>query len=434
MSKPNTRWLKSGRVNFAETERTDDENGILYGVIMCQVGEAKGHDVHLEQEFIDAGIAYAQKYHGDKGMKARFGHPGMSNETLGTEMGRFKNFRVVDDKMVADLHLYKSANLSPTQPGMRDWMLSMAEEDPEAIMCSIVFTVDHYYQYDGDGKKIKIWYYTEDGDWVTANSQMKVYVALKELMFCDIVDQGAATDKLFSEDLNSDKFAVIATQFFNEYPQIEEFIQEHPEKIFDFLSQRFGIDKKPEPGLLDKFISLFSSKQSNSIQFNMGKVQLSKLSALADKLANSEAGPDDYAAVQTELQEQGVNVVVLGAAQHDTMVKRNKLLSEALAASVTVLSLGETPAEEVNLSEAITAALSERDNQIADLQKQLGEKDETISDLQKQLGETSDDPPSADPKGQQQFNDAPDHPVSQDEKEFQQYSKMAEEASQIFNS
>lgn len=393
MSKPKqTRWFKSGRVDFTGTEKIDAENGILYGVIMCQVGEAKGHDVHLEQEFIDAGISYAQKHHGKKGMKARFGHPSMSNETLGTEMGRFKEFRVEDDKMVADLHLFESANLSPTNPGMRDWMLSQAKEDPEAIMCSIVFQPDYYYQYDDEGKKIKVWQYDKDGNWVSANSKMKVYVTLKELMFCDIVDQGAATDKLFSEELNSDKFAVIATKFFNEYPQIDEFIQENPDKILSFLQQRFGIDQDPEPGILEKFISLFKPKQSNQLQFYMSKVQLSKLAALAEKLAKNEAGPEDYAAVQTELQEQGLNVVVLGQANHETLLKKSKALQSSVVDAMKQLSpeITEEQLAETSLSDLITKKLTE-----------LSDKDKEIAELKKQLGETSDPPPTP-PSGEQQ--------------------------------
>jgi len=405
MSKPKkTIWFKSGRVDFSNTEKIDAENGILSGVIMCQVGEAKGHGVHLEQEFIEAGINYAQKHHAQKGMKARFGHPSMSNETLGSEMGLFKNFRVVDDKMVADLHLFESANLSPTHPGMRDWMLSQANEHPEAIMCSIVFTIDHYYQYDADNKKIKVWYYDKDGNWVSANSKMKTYVALKELHFCDIVDQGAATDKLFSEQFNSEKFGVIATQFFNEYPQLDEFIQQNPDKILSFLSQRFGIDhEEPEAGLLDRFISLFKPKQTTQNQFYMAKIQLAKLGQLAEKLGQNEASPEDFAAVQKELQEQGVDVVVLGAAQYNTRLKAQKELSEAMNAALAAVMPKDTPKDElseVNLAKEIEARLAEKDAEIDRLTKALDEKSET--------------PPTPKKKGQQEFQDEEED----DENEF----------------
>ena len=239
------RWLKSGRVKFSSSN-IDHESGVISDVIMCQVGEAKGHKMWLEQEFIDDVVAYASKHHARIGMKARFGHPSMSNETLGTEMGRFKNFRVDGEKAIADLHLLDAANDSPTHPGMKDWMLNMAKEDPNAIMCSIVFVPDHYYQYDENGKRYKIEqrfdsalpYWASLDKKKKYNPNAKIYVALKEVHFCDIVDQGAATDKLFSVELNKDKFAVIATEFLNEYPQIDEFIQENPEKIIEFINNR----------------------------------------------------------------------------------------------------------------------------------------------------------------------------------------------------
>ena len=121
---------------------------------------------------------------------------------------------------------------------MAEWILSMAEEDPTAIMSSIVFKPDYYYQYDEDGNKVRVWYYDEEGNYVRANRKMKIYVALKELLFCDIVDQGAATDKLFSEQFNSDKFAVVATQFLNDHPEIDRFVREQPDTVAAFIAGR----------------------------------------------------------------------------------------------------------------------------------------------------------------------------------------------------
>lgn len=246
------RWLKSDRVNFAGRGKVDADAGVIYDVILCQVGEAKGHGVNLEQSFIEEGIAYAQKHFAKLGMKCRFGHPAMCNDALGSEVGRFKNFKVVADKMVADLHVYESANLSPTHPGAKDWLLSMAQEDPAAIMCSIVFSINEYYQYDEDGKKVRVYYYTDKGEWVSANRKIKTYVSLKDFMFTDLVDEGAATDKLFSAGLNADKFAVMATELLNENPAIDQFVKEHPQKLVEFLGQRYGLKLEEKVTFVDK--------------------------------------------------------------------------------------------------------------------------------------------------------------------------------------
>ncbi len=253
-----SKLFKSERVSLAASTdagaTVDAENRIISDVILCQVGEAKGHGVHLEQSFIDAGIAYAQKYHSKVGMKCRFGHPAMSNDALGTEVGRYHNFKVVDDKMVADLHVYQSANLSPTHPGAGDWILSMAAEDPHAIMTSIVFTVDHHYQYSDDGKKFKVepnydygpnWKSSQEG--FKYDSTKPVYVAMAELWGNDLVDEGAATDKLFSAVANPDKFAVIATQFLDEHPKIAEWLGSNPEKLGGFLAKYQSLKTNSTP-------------------------------------------------------------------------------------------------------------------------------------------------------------------------------------------
>lgn len=254
-----SKLFKSGRISLAASKdagaKVDAETRIISDVILCQVGEAKGHGVHLEQSFIDAGIAYAQKHHSKIGMKCRFGHPAMSNDALGTEVGRYHNFKVVDDKMVADLHVYKSANLSPTHPGAGDWILSMAEEDPNAIMTSIVFTPGKKYQYDDEGNKyfLKLVYDSFGAHYATENPDKKfdpnkkIFVELKELWGNDLVDEGAATDKLFSAIANPDKFAVIATTFLDEYPKIAEFLGQNPAKLAEFLQKYQSLKTNTTP-------------------------------------------------------------------------------------------------------------------------------------------------------------------------------------------
>lgn len=376
-NKPETKWLKSGRVDFAQAGKVDFDKRIIPGVIMCQVGEAKGHGVHLEQEFIESGIAYANKHHSKIGMKARFGHPSMSNETLGTEMGRFKNFKVVDDKMVADLHLFESANLSPTHPGMGDWILSMAEEDPAAIMCSIVFTPDHYYQYGESGEKIKVWEYDEDGNWVSANSKLKIYVALSELHFCDIVDQGAATDKLFSADFNQDKFSVIATEFLNEYPQVDQFIQQNPDKLLGFLQERYGFQATKN----QSFAELFKKKIKELFSLDKG-----------------EETPEDTIKEQEEVTSMNFekSLEVLG--------KENPTAEELAVVREEIEAF--TGENEKFSKEELEAAVALK---VADKQKELDEATGQISKLQEEVAALkkgpAENPAQEKKEGDDEFDD-----------------------------
>ena len=242
----NVRWLKSQPYTLnLQKEQIDKEKGIIHDVVMCEAGPAKGHGVHLEQEFIEALVAYDNEHFSETGLKARFGHPSMSDTTMGTQMGVFKNFRVRDSQAIADLHVLESANLSPTKPGMKDWIFSMAEERPDFVMMSIVFKDDGYYQYDEEGEKVTPEFDDKD-----------VFVNFGEHFYTDAVEQGAATDSLFSADFNKDKFAVQAVEFLQKHVEIHEFLKANPEKLTEF-AEKAGISlSNAEPIPTEKFKGL----------------------------------------------------------------------------------------------------------------------------------------------------------------------------------
>ena len=73
----------------------DEENEVLHDVQITLEGEALGHGVWLDREFCEA-VAAAGNATGDVGLKVRYGHPSMCSDAIGTELGRAKNFRVVD--------------------------------------------------------------------------------------------------------------------------------------------------------------------------------------------------------------------------------------------------------------------------------------------------------------------------------------------------
>lgn len=233
------RWLKSEPLNLNFTpEQIDEENGIIHDIVMAQVGPAKGHGVWLEQEFIDRLVEYDLKHHNENGLKARFGHPAMSDTTMGKQMGYFKNFRVRGSQAVADLHLLKSADLSPSMPGMREWMLSMAQEAKDFVMSSIVFKAYTYYQYNPEDKervKLELNRFEEP---IAKYGGERVYVGFDEAngdrhKYTDIVESGAATEALFSQQFNQDKFAVRVVSFLQENADILSFIQANPHKIVE---------------------------------------------------------------------------------------------------------------------------------------------------------------------------------------------------------
>lgn len=237
------RWFRSQPISLAGAD-IDVDNGIIRNVVMVQEGEAKGHGLHLEGEFIEEITAYDIKHFFKRGLKARFGHPGASSETMGTQLGVFYNFSIREKggrkEEIADLHLLESADMSPTHPNMRQWVINMAQERPDFIMSSIVFRAGSYYQKDEKGKKQYVWTYDQDGNWVRANSKMKVYVEFGskgEHYYTDIVEAGAATERLFSNEVNKHLYVVQVEDFLDQHPEIHEFLKSNPEAVQRWLKK-----------------------------------------------------------------------------------------------------------------------------------------------------------------------------------------------------
>lgn len=302
--------------------KIDAESGIISDVVMVQEGEALGHGVELDADFISALVAYDRKYYNRTGLKARFGHPSMSSEAMGTQLGVYRNFRKREKngkmQAIADLHLLESAESSPTHPGMRSWVLQMAAERPDFIMSSIVFRASSYFQRKKNGNKKRIDDYYEDYD----SELGPVYVAFDEAegaahYSTDLVEQGAATDNLFAANRFSPHLFVSQVHtFLAEHPHIQQFITEKPEKVVDFL-HKIGIPvtikmEKPSPKTGTStgfFTSLFGKKEEPSVEEKFAyslDALVSKVEALAagnEALQNSlKSLETDIAALKSDLQ------------------------------------------------------------------------------------------------------------------------------------
>lgn len=239
------KWFKSKPIvpGFSP-EKVDREAGIIRDVVMAQAGEAKGHGFSVDQSFIEDLVNYDIKHYNKTGLKARFGHPGMSDSTMGKQMGVFRNFRLRENQAIADLHLLDSADQSPTAPGMREWMLSMATERPDFVMSSIVFKVGNFYQFNDKGERVPLavdrW-----GDPIAQFDGQDIYATMADHFYTDIVEQGAITDHLFSQQFNQHSFAVQAVEFVQEHPDLLAFLRSHPEKLAEF-AEKLGIDMSTE--------------------------------------------------------------------------------------------------------------------------------------------------------------------------------------------
>jgi hypothetical protein len=121
------------------------EGDVIKRCSIVTVGEALGHGVFLDENFVAE--CYAQASSLKTGLKARFGHPNMCNEALGTTLGRFKNFSLSPDgkQLFGDLHFAKSAKITP-HGDLAAYVTQLAEDDPEAFGTSIVFQIGGQYR------------------------------------------------------------------------------------------------------------------------------------------------------------------------------------------------------------------------------------------------------------------------------------------------
>jgi len=214
-------WFRSSST-FAKRGTVDREKGAIFGVSVNTVGEAKGHGVHLEQSFIErvAELGNAEK----NGLKARFGHPSMCSTALGTLLGRFRNFRVEGEQVLADLFLSNSAKETPGG-NLYDYVLSLAESESDMFGTSIVFTIGEEYQLEGDDK---------------------TFVTCGKLHACDVVDDPAANpDGLFSA-FNQNALSAQVSEFLGTHPEVYEMLSNQPEVVEHFMKnyEQFNNRKK----------------------------------------------------------------------------------------------------------------------------------------------------------------------------------------------
>lgn len=243
-SNDNVRWFKTDVVTEQPDLKVDEASGIIHDVSVCTVGEAKGHGVQLEQEFIERVGFLGNQF--TAGLKCRFGHPSMSNEALGTYAGRFKNFRIEGTKAIADLHLDEVAKKSPNGD-LYGYIIGMAQKNADMFGSSIVFTPGKLYQRDEEGNKV---YPDKTDEWsgrpIKKFSDKPWFIECEALHATDLVDEPAANDSgLFSSArFNADKFAVRIDEFLNSNPDIWDFIGKHPEKVEPFVKRYQDLQQK----------------------------------------------------------------------------------------------------------------------------------------------------------------------------------------------
>jgi len=216
-------WFMSAWAYGAGESRVDREKGVIYNAAIVTPGEAKGHGVQLDTEFVDAVVEQGNA--SKNGLKMRYGHPSMSSTALGTFIGRVKNFRRDGDIARADVFLSKEAKNAPGGD-LYEYILGMAENEADMFGTSIVFKPGRRYSRDEDGEKD----YVNPGD--------EPYIEMEKLIAVDMVDDPAANpDGLFSSQFNKETIAGQVSEFLDTHPHVWELLCEKPEIVDGFMER-----------------------------------------------------------------------------------------------------------------------------------------------------------------------------------------------------
>ena len=166
----------------------DRENHRINGLSVISVGEALGHGVEIDEITLDQVVKFGNAK--PNGTKSRFGHPNMSGSAIGTHLGRMENFRRDGGRVRADLQIGNAAFDTPNG-NLGDYVLNLAEEDPDAFGASIVFPRGLEEENDPDtGMKDK-------------NGDLMPLVRMDQLNGVDIVDEPASGDGFFQKMLST---------------------------------------------------------------------------------------------------------------------------------------------------------------------------------------------------------------------------------------
>lgn len=163
--------------------------GLIKNFSVITKGEALGHGMWCDDVFLQQNLD-AINAAGEAGLKCRFTHPGLSADGLGKFLGKLKNASKKGDQVFCDLHISKNAHKTP-DGDLADYVMSMAEEDPDEFGSSIVFLHD-----DKAEELFYVEHKNEDsGEFKSPDPQNKknyYHVRLKQLFGADMVDDPAA--------------------------------------------------------------------------------------------------------------------------------------------------------------------------------------------------------------------------------------------------
>lgn len=309
-------YLSTDTLFQSSTPTINSESGIIQNVLVVSKGEAKGHNLFLNDDFLEKTALLGNQP--PKGIKARYGHPNMCSTALGTYIGRYHNFRKVGNNVIADLHLDKTSKISPNG-NLYDYILQLAATNPDMFGSSIAFK---------GGEVTTLTEAIENSPKTTTRN----YASIETLHAVDLVDDPAATDGLFAQFHQND-WAYTATMFFNQNPSIINLLANNPYVFTEFLTKYFNNNNMTIPEEFKKF------KEKISDFFQKNNIQSRSLSEVEgeDQSSVIERNRNELLEVQTQLSAKDKLIEEL-----QSNLTESISLAEQLQSQVELLSANKS--------------------------------------------------------------------------------------------
>ena len=186
------RAAKAHGIEAVEREGGRYESGLIRRVSIITRGEALGHDLWVDRDFLSDVTAEINA--SDRGIKARFTHPGLSSDGIGTKLGTVHDAHRDDGQVFADLHFQRASHVTP-DGNLADYVMTLAEETPDQFGVSIVF------EHDQELEEVHTQEHMTEGRYISPDEDNKnnfPHAMLHALRAADVVDEPAANpDGLF---------------------------------------------------------------------------------------------------------------------------------------------------------------------------------------------------------------------------------------------
>lgn len=371
-----TRWFSTGFL-ASGVGAVAQEQHALNDAAVIRCGEARGHEIWVDPVMCEQVMTRGNEL-AEKGVKARFGHPDMCSDALGTFLGRWKNFRAGEDGIVrGDLFLSATAAESP-KGDLRNYVEQMAAKEPCHFGTSIVFTRDWEAEEDFaaqngavfvfdtcDGEVGRCAFRSEipDGmdyyiDWSAfkspdpANVQNFRHARIADLHAADLVDDPAATDGMFS-GAGGAALAARMSEWLDTHPEVLSAFAEDPEMIG--ILERYADQVRP---FVERFAAnhnLTVSGAAETATENNADGQApaeteAELTASVAELERVSGERDNLQTVNDSLAEQ----ITQCRAEHDAITAERDALNtelEAVRQTLAEALSGQPAASSVSASE-----------------------------------------------------------------------------------